>query len=328
MRDADIDPLPIDTGGGIVIAKCSALLRTWSVVLFATILCACGGGGDGGGGNNGGSSGGSNRYNISLNTQTLNFDVSQSSTAPAQNVAVTFSGAGVAVVTRPGESLPSWLTVDPATTVSTTQVNVPVRVRTDAAGLTPGSYSFTLRFATGDANGGSVAYSDLLVNFTLREGFSLSQSGVTFTSVPSPLNLATPQAGYSVNVRGYNANWSVQSVPAWIHVTPASGNAAGPVQITVDSAGMTSSPQSVMLTFHDSTSNSDARIVVALNIFPSAPTVNGQTVPMTTAMNLSFNVDANTATGSQSATVSIFDNAQGTANSFNWTAKQIGRAHV
>ena len=302
-------------------AKGSALLRALSVMLFATILSACGGGGgDGGSGSNGASSGGSNRYSISLNTQTLNFDVSQSSTAPAQSVAVTFSGAGVVVGTRPGEALPGWLSLDPATTVSATQVNVPVRVRTDAAGLTPGSYSFTLRFATGDANGGNVAYTDLLVNFVLREGFSLSQNGVTFTAVPSPLNLATPQAGYTVNVRGYNANWSVQSLPAWIHVTPASGNAAGPVQITVDSAGMTSSPQSVMLTFHDNTSNSDARIVVALNIVAAAPTVNGQTVPMTTAVNLSFNVDADTVAGSQLTTVPIFDNAQGTANSFNWTA--------
>ena len=300
----------------------AARLRAISVVLFAAILSACGGGGDSAGtGNNGG--GGSNRYSISLGAQTLNFDVSQSSTAPAQNVSVTFSGAGVVVGTRPGESLPNWLGVDSATIVSATQVSVPVRVRTDAAGLTPGSYSFTLRFATGDANGNNVTYSDLLVNFTLREGFSLSQSGVTFTAVQSPANLATPQAGYTVNLRGYNAVWAVQSVPAWIHVTPSSGTAAGAVQISVDSAGMASSPQSVMLTFHDSTSSSDARIVVTLNVVAAAPTINGQTLPLTSALSFSFNVDANTATSSQSATVPIFDNAQGSSPGtvFNWTAK-------
>lgn len=312
-------------------AQVAAPLRALLVVLFAAVLCACGGGDSGSGGNGGPSSGGSNRYSISLGTQTLNFDVSQSSASPTQNVAVTFSGAGVVVATRPGESMPNWLAVDPATVTSTTQVTVPVRARTDAPGLVPGSYSFTLRFVTGDANGNNAAYTDLVVNFIVREGFSISQGGVTFTAVQSSANLATPQAGFTVNLRGYNAMWAVQSVPAWIHVTPSSGTAAGPVQISVDSAGMTSSPQSAMLTFHDSTSNSDARIAVALNVVASAPTVGGQALPLLNALGYSFNVDASTATGSQSTTVPIFDNALGTnpGTVFNWTGRlatsQFGR---
>jgi len=248
------------------------IARWIALGLLVVVTAGCGGGGGGGGGTP------TPTYTISLTTQALNFSGAELTTIPPQAVGVTFSGAGIVVGTLPGQTQPGWLVLEAYNQSSPTQVSFPIRVVT--AGLAPGTYSTTLRFVTGDANGNNAVFADLGVTLTLREGFKVTQTG----AIPGPLNLAfngvvsgativTPQTGHAVEVRGEGIAWSVQpGAPTWIRVTPSSGSAAGTATVTAVTAGLAAGPHTGNIVFRDATSSRDVTVSVVLNM--SYPTTS------------------------------------------------------
>ncbi len=131
-------------------------LRSALVTVFLAAT-ACGGGG--------GSSNGPS-YSITVSQSSVTFSGVSGGDPLHQSIIVNFVGDGVVVGTLPGQTRPDWLTVSaPAQSAS------PVTVDISASTLVvPGSYSVTLRFATGKADGTNVVYKDVVVSLQLVAG--------------------------------------------------------------------------------------------------------------------------------------------------------------
>lgn len=193
------------------------LLKSCLVNAIALSVVSCGGGGSSGA--PGGASSGSTAYTISLSVPSLAFSEVQFLPESNRSVAVTFNGAGVVVGTLPGQAMPGWLSVTNGQGNSSAQATFFVIPRT--AGLAPGNYSFTLRFVTGDANGDKVSFVDLPITLALQEGFSVSQSSVSFTAIEgtsSFVSTGTP----NFRITGANVSWSA-TAPSWVRLSSTSG---------------------------------------------------------------------------------------------------------
>src|SRR5258706_9234093 len=131
-------------------------LRSALVTVFLAAT-ACGGGG--------GSSNGPS-YSITVSQSSVTFSGVSGGDPLHQSIIVNFVGDGVVVGTLPWQTRPDWLTVSaPAQSAS------PVTVDISASTLVvPGSYSVTLRFATGKADGTNVVYKDVVVSLQLVAG--------------------------------------------------------------------------------------------------------------------------------------------------------------
>lgn len=187
----------------------------WRTGLLAAVLAAltaCGGGG-----------GGSSSpppppsYSISVSPQSVSLSGVAGAQPPSQSVTVTFVGAGVVVGTLPGQTAPTWLDVS-----APGQASSPVTVGIAAmASVAPGSYSTTLRFATGSASGANVVYTDVPVTLQMVAGaqilidpYGIAQG----SSVTVSLNNGAPQTVLhgqinSLGVYAVGSNYSI-SVPA------------------------------------------------------------------------------------------------------------------
>lgn len=292
--------------------------RSIALALLAVVAAGCGGGGGGGGG-------GTPSYSISLSTPALNFSGAEFTTITPQAVGVTFSGAGVVVGTLPGQTAPHWLAIDAFNQSSPTQVSFPIRMVT--AGLVPGTYSTTLRFVTGDANGNNAVFTDLAVTLALREGFKVTLPGgtppglnVVFNGVVSGGTVVTPQTGYALEVRGEGISWTVQpGAPAWIRVTPSSGTAAGAVTVTAVTAGMAAESYTGNVVFHDATSNRDVAVTTFLNVLLPTSVI--------TPNDTTYSVDHTTDVSGTQGSFVISDTAQGQNGTtyFNWTVDLLFR---
>ncbi len=286
-------------------------IARWTVVALlgvVTVGCGGGGGGDSGGG------GGGTRYTISLTTAALSFNGPEFATIAPQAVGVTFSGEGVVIGTLPGQTLPSWLVLEAHSQSSPTQVSLPLRVLT--AGLAPGTYSTTLRFVTSDSNGNNLAFVDLPITLTLREGFKVTLAPGTrldFGGVVSGASVVTPQAGYPAEVRGDNISWSAGGAPDWIRVTPSSGTAAGPVTITAVTTGLPAGQYVGSIGFSDANSNGSWSLPVQLQMGYPAPSI--------TPTDTAYSVDNTTDIAGTQGSFVISDSAQGQNASryFDWT---------
>jgi len=284
-------------------------IARWVALAAIIVLTAgCGGGGGGGGTS-------TPSYTISLTTPALNFSGAELTTIAPQAVGATFSGAGVVVGTLPGQTQPTWLVLEAYNQSSPTQVSFPIRVVT--AGLTPGTYSTTLRFVTGDANGNNAVFTDLAVTLTLREGFKVTfgnSLSLAYNAVVSGATVVTPQAGHAVEVRGEGISWSVQpGAPAWVRVTPSSGTTAATVTVSAVTAGLAAGSHNGNLVFRDATSNREVTIPLVLNV--SYPTTS------ITPTDTTYSIDNTTDVSGTQGSFVVTDTGQGqnSATFFNWT---------
>ena len=140
-------------------------MRSIAPVLLSLLLVACGGGGDSGGGGGGGGGGGSN-YSISVAPTSVSINGLAGASPVSQAVTVTFRGDGVVIGTLPGQTLPPWLSVS-GPSASTSPASVDIIAQPNVA---PGTYSATLRFVTGKADGSNVVYVDVPISYTVVQG--------------------------------------------------------------------------------------------------------------------------------------------------------------
>jgi len=193
-----------------------------AIVLLALLaLSACGGGGGGGGT-------GGTTYSISLSQNTLSFSGVFSADPQHQSIVVSFVGDGVVVGTLPGQTKPDWLTVGaPAQSTSPVTVDVVASMLT-----TPGSYSTTLRFATGKADGSQVVYKDVTINLQVVPGAPIRLIARGISSVDVSINGGAQQTVGSdvakqlgVIATGSTYTITVPNQPNGWHCTFANGTA-------------------------------------------------------------------------------------------------------
>ena len=188
--------------------------NVWRAGVLVASLVALGGCGGGGGG---GSS--APLYSISVAPQSVSLSGISGAKPPSQSVTVTFVGPGVVVGTLPGQTEPSWLSVS-APTQSTSPLTVTIGA---TASVQPGSYSTTLRFATGSASGTNVVYTDVPIALKMVAGTSVSvePTGIAQnSSLAVSVNNAAPQSvqndqtsGLGVYAQGSNYTLTVPAQP-------------------------------------------------------------------------------------------------------------------
>jgi hypothetical protein len=208
--------------------------RLWALALVLA-LTACGGGG--GGGNAAASN------SISLDRSSLQFVLGTGDRDVSQfEVAVAFRGAGVVVATLPGQVLPSWLSVN-AGTPTGNAVRVTVSAA-DAPNLQPGSYSTTLRFATGNADQTGVVTQDLAVNLKVAPRLApgaLAVETVTGGAPPAQtVTIDTPNP------------WTARTDQPWLTLNRSQGTGAATVAVSVAPAQLSVGEVTGSVTVEDS----------------------------------------------------------------------------
>jgi len=274
-------------------------LRAAAMVLLVLLVSACGGGGAGGSG-----------YSITLSVSSLSFDVQQDDPFSPQNVSVTFVGDGVVVGTLPGQTAPPWLSVSGLSTATGGSTSVRVGV---TPGATAGKYSFTLRFATGKADGSNVVYVDLPITATVHESFGLVAGGLyTFTGLEGG-TAVTATGSTSLNVKGENVSWHATTTQPWIQLGQTSGSARGPLPFTVSLAGVSAGQYTGEIDVTDDISGKSALAIVQLTVTSPNLTASVQSI--------NFNVDATTTSSNIRADLVISDEllGQNAAESYEWS---------
>jgi hypothetical protein len=223
-----------------------------AVAIACVVVASCGGGGGG--------DGGGNTTSLSLDKSTLTFASDNSANPPAaQTVVATFRGAGVAVGTLPGTTLPTWLAVTaPATSASPVTVTVSI---VGGVSLPPGRNSTTLRFATGNADGTGVITRDVTVTYT-----------VDHTLSPAVLPLSTiagapgPGPSSSLNLTTAGATWEATSNQAWLAVAPANGTGSATLNVTTTPGALPVGIHAGTVTVRDTLTNRTRTTTVNLSV--------------------------------------------------------------
>jgi hypothetical protein len=199
-------------------------------LLQALLLCslvACGGGGGGGGGNPSG-----NSISLDRSAIALNISPDAPSNSHDQTVTVTFRGAGVVVGIPPGAPpLPNWLVVSPGTPSANT-VQIAIRYVPNG-GVGIGRYPYTLRFATGNADGSSVVYRDVPLVVTMLPSITPSAAAVNAV-------VDGPAITQDIRFTWGDLNWAVRTSAPWITVDRSSGGWAwdNVVRVSMNPAGL------------------------------------------------------------------------------------------
>ncbi|WP_129775649.1 BACON domain-containing protein [Peristeroidobacter soli] len=286
---------------------------TWNTAVLRGLLSACALllllTGCGGGGGGGGDSSSNGRYSISLSTGTLTFSGAQYTTPPTQTVTATFKGDGVVVGTLPGQTLPPWLSVSNSGTGSGDRTDFTVQAR--PGGLAVGTYSATLRFASGSADGSNVVYRDLSVTMTVREGFSATPNRAEFTAIEG--GSFAPAEGVTLQITGENVSWTVQA-PTWVNVSATSGNTRGTIRVTPNMTGLAANRYQDWIRITDSVSGGQVMVLAVVQV----------TQPSLTISQLQFDVtiDSQTPDSALHHSIVISDTAQGqnAARAIPWSA--------
>jgi hypothetical protein len=227
---------------------------------------------------------------VSANPASLQFAANTGGPVPPpQNVALTFNGSSVSLLSVP----PPWLTVTPpaSSAASPATFGVAVNSTTFAGGSTQ---SADLVFAASRTGSSLQPTVTVHVDFNVTQPFDATSTAATlaFTSIVKNTQPPQPAAGYAINVVGSQAKWTVTADQPWIKFAPASGMNAGNVTVTTVNSGLGLGTFSGHVTVTDSVS-------MTSRVFPV--TLVNRSANLTVApTSLSFSVDSTTAAGAAS----------------------------
>ena len=250
-------------------------LRPFILIFVMLMLAACGGGGGGSS-----SSGGTppppsppppvQTDTLSLSQGAINFAATQFETIPDPvTVRATITGsntAGIVFGTLPGvEMIPSWLDIQLGELVDNS-VDAIFNITTTS--LPEGTYSFTIRAVTFDANENVLDTADISVNFALAEGVPISLSP---GSVDVIMHYASEPISQALSVTSGNYEWAISSSNATSDIESATGSQdvtltiSPPMEEEVDDTGIF---QGEVLVFQNESFNSD-RFLINYTMFPT-----------------------------------------------------------
>lgn len=137
------------------------LQRTIAMAGVLALAAACGGGGGDG-------------HHLHLTTSAVNLEADHGGALPANQV-VTADFDGEVIVwgiplDSPYDDLPAWLSFtwgEPYRDEQLSYIDFTVGATTTT--LTPGTYSFVMRVATGDQGGGGATYKDLTITYLVND---------------------------------------------------------------------------------------------------------------------------------------------------------------
>ncbi|HUR20015.1 MAG TPA: hypothetical protein VMZ90_04350, partial [Vicinamibacterales bacterium] len=248
-------------------------------LIAAMMLCACGGGG--------GAAGGSST-SISVTPTSLSFKANTQDDPKSSNVTANFNGDGLVVDFLPGAVVPAWLGV---VETGHTSSRATFAVNVYPSSLTPGTYSTTLRFATGrvDSQGNVSEIRTRDVPLTLI----VAQLNLS----PSTLSLETP-LGSNKNLTGTlslqipnGRAWTAADPQPWLTVRP-SGTGPGLIDYTINSSGLALGSHTATVTVTDPDQVTDTTAITVtvrvprLTANPAAPVLTVNTDNASTTQTL------------------------------------------
>lgn len=249
-----------DFSGGSTLA--GRVLRLVAGLTFACLLAACGGGGGGGSPTDAPGNAGTpppqsvgNGVTLDRSSVLLVTGTNNASDVPSQVVRATFTGAGLAVGTLPGTTLPAWLSVTAPSTATTT-TTVAVTVAALPQGLAPGDYTTTLRFATANADKSDLSFRDIVVTLAVVPTTAPAQMSVTGLSGGAAL-----QGAVAI---GTTASWTARTSAAWITIDRSSGTGNANIVVATNPAGLAPGDYSGTVTIEDVVNH--AAQVVSVNL--------------------------------------------------------------
>ena len=236
------------------------LTRWFVVAALCALASGCGGGG--GGSNVGGGAGGSSaQYSVSVSPAKVQFSTIVGPTAAmTQQVTATFVGDGLVVGYPPGVATPTWLSVN----VVGTPHSSPVQVQFVVAAATftfAQTFTTTVRFVSGKADGSQVVTQDVPVTLTVRDPFRLDTSKVELDATQG-----TPANTRQVTVQGLGINWTATPDQAWVRVSPASSSSTAIVTVGADTTGLAVGTYTANVHFADAASGTAVDLPVSLYI--------------------------------------------------------------
>lgn len=205
----------------------------------------------------GGSGGSSETINISLDKANLSFEqVKYGEETSAQTVIVSFKGDGVIVGYAPGVSQAEWLNVKTKSNTSTTATFELSINYNETRYMTPGNYSTSLRFVTGDVEKKNTSYKTLSVSFFLDQLFTTSNvSNMTFQAMENVQEQVFPLSGHTFNIHGSKAQWKIASNESWLQFSETQGTGEASIKVTTDISNLSEGEYTGVFTVTDETSN-------------------------------------------------------------------------
>ena len=255
---------------------------------------------------------GSDPLMISAQPTQLDFSAAANGATPAaQSLTVTFTGSQSQVDQT---TLPSWLTVTPASSSSSPQAYSVVPNTTSFSAGT--QLSATINFittATGHSYTQSVA---VPVSYTLYQGFGATAPTMNFTGVDSQA-ATQPSAGYVVNIVGDHAQWSASADQSWVKLSAASGSGPGAIMVTANAGGLGSGTYSASLKITDSASAKTQSLPVSLVMHAARLTASPSTP--------SISIGSTTPASGLKASVTLSDELNGAvpAQAVHWSVASI-----
>lgn len=226
--------------------------RVFIALTLAPWLASCGGGGGGDGGGSG------PRYSIQVAPASVRFEAERGASLPAsQQLSVNFVGDGVIVGYPPGVASASWLSVNAP---SSAQSPVTVTLSVTSTGLAPGTYTANLRFASGKADGSNVVTQDVAVTYILADPIKLNATALQLDAT------AGQSMARTVTISGSNLRWSAVGSQPWLTVSPASGMAPGPIEVTANAAMLSAGVYTANLAVTDANANITRTVPVSFDV--------------------------------------------------------------
>ncbi|MCC6513226.1 MAG: IPT/TIG domain-containing protein [Geothrix sp.] len=194
-----------------------------ATLLISAFILACGGGGGG------------PAYSLDVSPNSLVFEVEQGGVLPpAQTINATFKGDGLVVGYPPGTPQPGWLA---ASVSSSTTSTASLRVQPLESPLPPGTYTTTLRFVTGKADGTNLVSKDVAITYHLTQGLSGTTPSLT---IHGQDGIAPTASDVTITSDKTPFNWSLAVEPVnggatdWLVLPNSSGTGqTSPVTVQV-----------------------------------------------------------------------------------------------
>lgn len=243
------------------------VLRWAAGALLGLALAACGGGGGG--------DGGSASTSIAASVSTVDLVWRDFDAQPSSTVSVTFKGAGLAIGSRPGETLPSWLQIESPPSANS-PASIVLKSAVDARHEPQGVQTAIVRFVTANADLSGQVYTDVTVNLVIPHSALPSQ--IVFRATEGQLTEVGEQ---QVQLLAKDIDWSVSASQPWLRPSLTSGSGSGSFGLGVDVTGLAAGIHAAQLTVRDAAHDFDRVVDVQFIVDAHELVVRRQGVALT-----------------------------------------------
>jgi len=198
---------------------------------------------------------------LTLSPTSIAFSAAQNGAIPSsQSIQVTMTDSSAAFVVAgypQGASVPSWMTLS----FSGAGTQWSLQATITSTGLTPGTYSATLRVAIARSDESVIAYRDAQVTYTVASALSATPPSLAFTYVTGS---AAP-AAKTVSLAGSSGlSWTASANQSWVVLGSTSGTAPATLVVSVDPTGLAVGPYTAKVTI--SAAGKTAVVDVSLSV--------------------------------------------------------------